>query len=146
MDSVGLERYGGRDRGMWNIIDVIDKSERCNKYNSVFLVGLTEREILYRYEDGSDIELCYPGPTGFGLQRIGLDSVRLIRAIRECGRKKGEKDYIGVEYYSKSRDEMSNRELLISDIFSRFYLTEAKVRKAINSKTKKGRTVRLNLR
>lgn len=139
---------------MWNIIDVVSKSERCNKYNSVFLVGLTEREILYRYGSGNDsddsemidIELCYPGPTGFGVQRIGLDSVRLIRAIRECGRKKGEKDYIGVEYFSKSRDEMSNRELLISDIFSRFYLTEAKVRKAISSKTKKGRTVRLELR
>lgn len=134
---------------MWNIIDVINKSERCKKYNSVFLIGLTEREILYRYgssDDMIDIELCYPGPTGFGVQRIGLDSVRLIRAIRECGRKEGEKDYIGVEYFSKSRDEMSNRELLVSDIFSRFYLTEAKVRKAINSKTKKGRTVRLEIR
>lgn len=132
---------------MWNVIDVVKKIERCEKYNNVFLLGLTEREILYRYGgEMIDLELCYPGPTGFGLQRVGLDSVRLIRAIRECGKKRSEKDYIGVEYFSKSRDEMSGRELLVSDIFSRFDLTEAKVKKAIRSKTKKGRTVELKLR
>ena len=138
---------------MWTIKDVIEKADRSSKYNQVFLVGLSEREALIRYgksdSDSSsdiDLELYYPGPIGFGTQRVGLSGVDLIRAIRECGRKKGERDFIGVEYFGKSRDEMNSRELIVSDIFSRFDLCESKVKKALRSKTKKGRTVGLKVR
>ena len=141
---------------MWTIKDVIEKADRSSKYNQVLLVGLSEREALIRYGKSSngssgsnemiDLELCYPGPIGFGTQRVGLSAVDLIRAIRECGRKKGERDFIGVEYFGKSRDEMNSRELIVSDIFSRFDLCESKVKKALRSKTKKGRTVRLGIR
>lgn len=138
---------------MWTIKDVIEKADRSSKYNQVLLVGLSEREALIRYgksgggnDEMIDLELCYPGPIGFGTQRVGLSAVDLIRAIRECGRKKSERDFIGVEYFGKSRDEMNSRELIVSDIFSRFDLCESKVKKALRSKTKKGRTVRLNVR
>lgn len=142
---------------VWTVIDIIEKSERCNKYSGVYIVGLTERESKLRYGSSSgigggdsssdiDLELCYPGPIGFGTQRIGLSSSDLIRALRECGKSRGEKKYIGVELYAKSRDEMNSREKIVTDIFERYDLTATKVFKAIRSTTKKGRTVSLKLR
>lgn len=130
---------------MWTVIDVIDKSLRCSKYSGVYLVRLSDREIKSRYSGKGDrdgdrdigLELCYPGPIGFGTQRVGISDVDLIRAIRECGRKREERDFIGVEYFGKSRDEMNSRELIVSDIFSRFDLCESKVRMIMSGRRKR---------